>query len=190
MILFRRIIRSLSQIPDSPERTALAFSVGIFLGFSPFLGLHTLFGLLTAFLFRLNKFALFAGVWLNAPWIIVPYYGFATWLGVLLLGVPYGTSIPSVSLSDLFSSTFWAWVASQWRLLVPAFVGSSVLCFIMSVVAYPIALWTIRGYARHFDNRTRANLVSGTFDSPPRNETKHKAGNGGLRSETGDRSES
>ena len=38
------LIKKLLHIEDTPERTALAYSIGIFLGFSPFLGFHTLAG--------------------------------------------------------------------------------------------------------------------------------------------------
>ncbi len=48
------LIKKLLHIKDTPERTALAYSVGIFLGFSPFLGLHTLGGVVVAFLFGLE----------------------------------------------------------------------------------------------------------------------------------------
>src|SRR4030067_2154105 len=75
-------IKKLLHIEDTPERTALAFSIGIFLGFSPFLGLHTLTGLAIAFLFKLNRVAMLLGVWSNTPWWLVPYYTLATWLGM------------------------------------------------------------------------------------------------------------
>jgi len=64
---FRALLQKLLQIEDTPERTALAFSVGVFLGFSPFLGFHTLSGLAIAFLFRLNRVAVLLGGWSNTP---------------------------------------------------------------------------------------------------------------------------
>ena len=39
-------IDKLLHTHDSPERTARAFAVGVFFGFSPFLGLHTILGTL------------------------------------------------------------------------------------------------------------------------------------------------
>jgi len=47
--LTRRVVRrwldTLLHIEDTPERTAAAFALGVFFGFSPFLGLHTLLGI-------------------------------------------------------------------------------------------------------------------------------------------------
>ena len=48
--MFRAAFRRLLAIDDPPERTALAFSIGVFIAFSPFLGLHTLMATALAFL--------------------------------------------------------------------------------------------------------------------------------------------
>ena len=43
--LVRRWLDALLHVDDTPERTAAAFALGVFFGFSPFLGLHTVLGL-------------------------------------------------------------------------------------------------------------------------------------------------
>ena len=153
MKLLRELIVSLSRVPDTPERTAFAFALGVFLGFSPLLGLHTVLGVLCILLFRLNKVATMLGVWSNVPWIVVPYYGLATWLGVAVLGIPEGVNFPDIGLFDLFGREFWVWVASQWRLLIPAFVGSLILCTVFACLAYPLALILVRSCRKRFEVR-------------------------------------
>jgi uncharacterized protein (DUF2062 family) len=101
-------------------------------------------GVTISVLFRLNKIATMLGVWSNVPWIVIPYYGFATWFGVQLLGLPEGISLPQVGLTELFTAEFWAWFASQWRLLIPAFVGSTILSILFAFIAYFLALFMIR----------------------------------------------
>ncbi|MFX9081388.1 DUF2062 domain-containing protein, partial [Acinetobacter baumannii] len=44
----RAALRRLLALDDPPERTALAFSIGVFIAFSPFLGLHTIMATLIA----------------------------------------------------------------------------------------------------------------------------------------------
>ncbi len=78
MKFIRTTLRSLLLIRETPEKTALAFSVGVFCGFSPFMGFHTILGLVTAIAFRLNKTAVLIGVFMNSPWLLAPYYTFAT----------------------------------------------------------------------------------------------------------------
>jgi uncharacterized protein len=64
--IVRRWLDALLHIQDTPERTAAAFAVGVFFGFSPFLGLHTVLGVVFAFLFNLNRVAVLLGV--SRPW--------------------------------------------------------------------------------------------------------------------------
>ena len=144
----RRTFQSLIWVPESPRRTSLAYSAGIFWGFSPYLGLHTALGLATAFVFRLNKVAVLAGVWSNLPWILPFYYPAATWLGVQLTGVSTVGELPRIELSQLADPDFWGWLLSQWRLFYPAFVGSTVLSIGLAIAAYPVSLIGIRYFRR------------------------------------------
>ncbi len=146
--LASRLVRSLLQVTESPERTALGFAVGVLLGFSPFLGLHTILGLVVAYVLGFNRIVVLAGVYSCNPWILVPYYTFATWFGVQLLGVKEGRSLEGLNLLEIFQAEFWNLLTSQWQLLLPAFVGSTILCAILAVIAYPIALHVVRKYSR------------------------------------------
>lgn len=144
----RKQLRRLLGLGESPRRTALAYAVGVFLGFSPFLGLHTVLGLLIAFLFRLNRVAILLGVYTNNPWWMVPYYAFAAWFGYLLLGGSVAASLPCPDLEEFFSLAFWRNLAGQWDLLVPAFFGSMVIAVLLGALAYPTALHLLRRYGR------------------------------------------
>ena len=79
-------LQGLLHLKDPPRRTALAFGIGVFIAFSPFLGLHTLMAIAIAFAFRLNRIAVLAGAWINAL-ALIPCYLFGTLLGAQLLGV-------------------------------------------------------------------------------------------------------
>src|SRR5438128_11702821 len=79
--LIRRWLDTLLHIDDSAERTAAAFALGVFFGFSPFLGFHTLLAILFAFLLNLNRVAVLIGVYSNLPWFLGPYYAIATMVG-------------------------------------------------------------------------------------------------------------
>ncbi len=145
------LLKKLLHIEDTPERTALAFSIGIFLGFSPFLGLHTLTGLAIAFLFGLNRVAILLGVWSNTPWWMVPYYTIATWLGMRVIRF----RIDWATLQEIFQlgkdqgflgSDFWTRVTSQGGLLLSFLIGSLLLSALLSLVAYPLSLRWIRYY--------------------------------------------
>src|SRR4026209_2611576 len=88
MVRFPRTRAGLEQLlhpHDTPQRTASAYALGVFFGFSPLLGLHTILGLVFAFALNLNRVAVLLGVYSNLPWILVPYYTLMTWLGATIL---------------------------------------------------------------------------------------------------------
>src|SRR3954465_6811547 len=84
----RAWLEQLLHTRDTPQRTAAAYALGVFLGFSPFLGLHTLLGLVFAFTLSLNRVAVLLGIYSNLPWILPAYYTLATALGAAILRVP------------------------------------------------------------------------------------------------------
>ncbi|HEV7499748.1 MAG TPA: DUF2062 domain-containing protein [Vicinamibacteria bacterium] len=83
----RKVVRVLLHTGDTPHRTALAFGIGVFIAFSPFLGVHMWIALLIAVLFRLNRVAILAGTYLNNPWTFAPMYLAGTSFGCFLLGM-------------------------------------------------------------------------------------------------------
>ena len=86
-MMFRAAFRRLLAIDDPPERTALAFSIGVFIAFSPFLGLHTIMATAVAFLFRFNKIAIYTGTFINNPFLtLVPIIIASYAVGAFILG--------------------------------------------------------------------------------------------------------
>ena len=87
--MFRATFRRLLALDDPPERTALAFSIGVFIAFSPFLGLHTILATLMAFVFRFNKIAVYTGTFINNPFLtLVPIIVASYAIGAFILGRP------------------------------------------------------------------------------------------------------
>ena len=97
---FRSLLRQVLHLQESPQRTAVAFAIGVFIGFSPAYGLHTVMVLICAWAWRLNVLALMAGAFLNNPWTLVPILGATYWVGALVLG---RSDSPSFDWQDLGS---------------------------------------------------------------------------------------
>src|ERR687891_72721 len=133
MVRFPRVRRWLEQLlhtHDTPERTAAAFALGVFLGFSPFLGLHTILGVVFAFLLNLNRVAVLLGVYSNLPWVIAPYYAFVTVAGTKLTGdqVPaaFKAQLGALFEHSVFQSEFWGRLITLLQpLLWPYMAGST-----------------------------------------------------------------
>jgi uncharacterized protein (DUF2062 family) len=145
MVRFPRARAWLEQLlhtHDTPQRTAAAYALGVLLGFSPFLGLHTVLGLVLAFALNLNRVAVLLGVYSNLPWILPPYYTLTTWLGASLLGIEVPPGVVERLIEGLEHRSWTEFRAAMLTLkpFVWAFtLGSSLGAGLLSLAAYRIA---------------------------------------------------
>src|SRR6185503_9047005 len=151
--MFRKTFRRLLAIDDPPERTALAFSIGVFIAFSPLLGLHTILATLIAFLFRFNKIAVYAGTFINNPFItLVPIIISSYAIGALLLGRPL--RIPAEGLALLkdphpLTGDYYRHLCREsWYIVWPFTIGATVLSVVCSLIAYPVTSSLLRARTR------------------------------------------
>ncbi|HEX8503036.1 MAG TPA: DUF2062 domain-containing protein [Pyrinomonadaceae bacterium] len=147
--MLRAALRRLLALDDPPERTALAFSVGVFIAFSPFLGLHTIMATVLAFLFRFNKVAIYTGTFVNNPFLtLVPIILASYAVGAFLLGKPL--ALPQAGLEllrdpHLLTGPYWRALFDQfWAVLLPFTIGGTVLSVVCSAAAYPVTLKLLR----------------------------------------------
>jgi uncharacterized protein (DUF2062 family) len=149
----RDILRRLLLLDEPPSRTALAFGIGVFFAFSPLWGLHTVLGLVAAFLFRLNRLAVLVGVWVNNPWTMAPTASVGTALGFWLLGTE--VSFPSLTEASVISAEFWGQMLLDFEhLFWPFLLGNFVLAGVAGVTAYFVLLRVLRR------NALRKSVVS------------------------------
>jgi uncharacterized protein (DUF2062 family) len=153
---FRDKFRSIFSIKETPHRISLAFAMGVFMGISPFLGLHYILAFCLAWLFRLNKLVAIVGVSVNNPWTIVPISTFCAWFGAKILGIKQ--VLPSVdwnslSLSKIASKMtdlhdFVDMVSKLFPLIKAFFVGSLIVCTVSAVAGYFIIHILITRYKK------------------------------------------
>jgi uncharacterized protein (DUF2062 family) len=142
MVNFPRVRGWLEQLlhtHDTPARTAAAYALGVFFGFSPLLGLHTVLALSLAFALGLNRVAVLLGVYSNLPWILVPYYTLATWLGAALMriDVPPGAAEAVVdSVANRSWSEFRVAAGNLKPFLWAYTLGSTLGAIVIALAAY------------------------------------------------------
>lgn len=147
--LVRRWAETLLHIDDTPERTAAAYALGVFFGFSPFLGLHTILAIALAFVLRLNRVAVLLGVYSNLPWILAPYYTAATVLGAAAthtrLPAGFRDRLGQVMELSITDGALWRQVGSLLEpLLWPYAIGATIGATALAALAYPVALAFVR----------------------------------------------
>lgn len=127
-IEFKKIL----SLDAHPRHIATGFAVGVFIGFTPFFGLHTPLAIAIAFLFRLNKVTCITGVWVNTPLTIIPALAASYKLGETILGnkpAPFHiTTLEWGSIKQYASSII---------------LGSSILGFFAAFAAYALCYWLV-----------------------------------------------
>jgi hypothetical protein len=157
----RQKARHILHLDESPRNLAQAFAVGVFVGFSPFLGFHTVMVLLLAWAFRLNKIAALAGTFINNPWTIAFVYIGPTWLMVVVekaMGVempPFNYEtlqeqfVRTTEMYQVWQPIFWKTFAAEFRPYIHAFViGTCIAGLIAAVIAYFAAYFGIKYYRK------------------------------------------
>ncbi len=141
----RQKIRYIVMINDPPHRVALSLGVGLFIGMSPFLGLHTIIGIAAAWIFKLNKFVTIVGVYVTNPWTIIPIYAFATWFGAKLLNIQ--EIIPDINWAEASLSQ----IANEMKsLLAPFLLGTTLLGLISGIAGYMIIYILMNRYKKGY----------------------------------------
>lgn len=169
--MFRDSFRRLLALDDPPERTALAFSIGVFIAFSPFLGLHTIMALALAFLFRFNKIAIFTGTFVNNPFLtLVPIILASYAIGAFVTGRPLGLPPESLELLKhprLTSGDYWRtlFIDNARNVLLPFAIGGTLLSVVCSVAAYPLTLRLLRARGRD-GGAQEANTATDSIHAP------------------------
>jgi len=155
----RRWLDQLLHTHDTPQRTAAAYALGVFFGFSPFLGLHTVLGLIFAFALNLNRVAVLLGIYSNLPWILPAYYTLATMLGAAILRVQFPPGLLK-DLSEALTDASWADFRHLAHALTPLLwgfgLGSLIGAVILAIVAYRVALAMVIAHRRRVENQVQS----------------------------------
>lgn len=136
---FRTKLRQIFSIRESPGRIAGAFALGVFIGMSPLLGIHTVLGIAFAWILKLNRLVTLVGVYVTNPWTIVPIYTFGTWLGARMLGIDH--ILPEINWAHVSFSE----LLRDFRpLLMPFLVGNTVLGLVSALVSYAVIFKAVK----------------------------------------------
>ncbi|MDR2883477.1 MAG: DUF2062 domain-containing protein [Deferribacteraceae bacterium] len=126
----------------STKKLALACAIGIWIGFSPYLGLHTLMAVLASSILRLPIYPILIGAHTVNPFTIPFIYTFTTAVGSTLLGTDLNINLQwdNITLKELWET--------QKSLLLPFWLGTHVVGAALSIFTYPIVYYIVRGYRR------------------------------------------
>ncbi|MBN2332056.1 MAG: DUF2062 domain-containing protein [Deltaproteobacteria bacterium] len=131
----RSMVRMLLGSTDDPATVARGLAAGIFVAFSPLLGIHTALAIALAFLLRGNRLAAVLASWVCNPVSLIPILYLDFRVGELLLGadIPFPANLHS--LRDIIQA------GSQvaWPLLL----GGHLIGLTLALISFPLAQMVI-----------------------------------------------
>lgn len=166
-LAYGRLIQPVLRVNDSPHSLALGLTMGVFVAFTPTVGIQITIVVILGTLMRANRIAAVAMTWISNPVTMIPmYYGYYV-LGLFVLGregIDRGRFDELCRLDDGRSS--WRFIADLFdELGAPLWVGSLIVAFIVTVPVYP---WTKAWFVRR-QGRKIARMAEGGDDGdrPP-----------------------
>lgn len=86
-------MRQLRELRGKPHEIALGMAIGVFIGITPTIPLHTILAVSLALLVGGSKLAAALGVWVSNP-LSIPFFYYGSYrIGQLVLGLP-GINLP------------------------------------------------------------------------------------------------
>jgi hypothetical protein len=137
----KKILTQLVLAQRSPKKLAVAFCVGVFIAFSPFIGFHTALMLLIAWMARLNFAMIYASSHLfNNPITVGPLYIADYYVGKKICFFLFGF-IPANPFWMQWVNTKISYFIGSGISLWAFIIGGNILGLLVSVALYPFMLW-------------------------------------------------
>jgi len=131
------------KLNDPPHKLALAFALGIFIAFTPTIGLHLISCLVLAWALRLSKLVIITASFVNNPWTIVPLYGFCIWFGMKITGSDI--AVPRIAWNELtFSNSYVILKPYLWSYVT----GTLIIGAISAFLSYFLFYWAVVRYRK------------------------------------------
>lgn len=136
-----KIYQRFLKLRGDPHAIAMGLALGVFVGMSPLMGLHSVIAITAAAVFKWSKVAAILGVFVTNPLTAPVIYPLTYTLGAALLGNPITLAASGgLNLGDLFHSSP--------QVLTNLFVGGGIVGLAGGAVSYFVANRAIRRYRR------------------------------------------
>lgn len=127
-LLYLRLLR----LKGEPEEVAGGVAIGVFVGMTPTVPLHTILAVLIAFILKKSKLAAALGVWVANPFFLPFIYLLDFKVGQFLTGV----RPPSLAVTDFSISQLMEW---GWDISFSLLLGGAITGVISAIPSYFIA---------------------------------------------------
>jgi len=129
---WREFLWQLKELRGNPHEIALGMAIGVFIGITPTIPLHTILAVSLALLVRGSKLAAALGVWVSNP-LSIPFFYYGSYrIGQLVLGFP-GIRLPE-------DRSLLAMASLGGKIVGAMLLGGVILGIIPAIAAYVFTL--------------------------------------------------
>jgi len=154
VIPFRAVFKWLVRLRRSPRAVAGGFALGVFIAFTPTIGLQIIIVIFLGTLLNLNRPAAILAVWITNVATMVPIYTFNYWLGSLVWEGPpvtevykifaaMGAQVVTLDLWD-FWEQFEIMLGLSTSIIIPLLIGSFIVGAVCAGITYLVCMSIIR----------------------------------------------
>ena len=155
---FRRLVRGVVSSHHSAKAIAGGVALGIFIGFTPLMGLQMIIAGILATMFRLSRLACVPMVYITNPLTALPIYLSSYLVGYWILK-PFGFNVLSykrianllyrseeLGFWDSIWTTFTGVCSLGWDGLAPLWLGCTICGGVSAVIMYHLTLRFVTGH--------------------------------------------
>ena len=133
------ILLHIKRKQHSPDYIAGGLSIGIFVAFTPTMGMQTVIAVFLAIVLKKSKLLAALGVWISNPWSAIPLYTLCYKVGLLFFKTNYKTlSLHPITLEHIMRLSR--------EIFIPLCLGGIVLGLISSTLVYIFTMTAIHLY--------------------------------------------
>lgn len=158
LLRLRPVFRWVLKLRSSPRAIAGGLGVGMFVAFTPTIGIQIILAIIAATLCNVNRPAAIAPVWITNPVTVAPIYTFNYWIGTFIWSGP-----PLAEVKTLFTNlglalthlSFWemkeavlAMLQIGTEILIPLCIGSIIVGIVLGILTYILSLKLLQFFFR------------------------------------------
>lgn len=136
--IFRFIYQNIFLLNDTPQRIALGFGIGVFLGILP--GTGVLAAIFLALVFRLNRASAILGSMLTNTWLSIVAFALALKVGAGTMHIDYISA--HAGYAKLFKDFHWNTFLglTAFKVILPVMLGYIIISALAGFLAYLLML--------------------------------------------------
>ncbi len=143
------------RIRGTPHQVAMGLALGVFVGMTPFLGIHTVIAVMLASVFKLSKISAGIGVFITNPFTAPLIYPLTYRIGTLVIGF----SDPSQWHNLFQSGGVIALMKDSPSILFDLMVGGGILGLFLAVITYYVTFHLVARARRRLEERKARRMV-------------------------------